>query len=577
MKMNEKRIRILFWALAIVLGFFHAFASRHAMNPDGMSYIEIGEAYARGDWAEAINIFWSPLYSWILGAAFFVFNPAPYWEFALVHAVNFFIYIASLLAFSFFLRELVRYRKEQNTVSMNGDADFLPAWALEALGYTLFLISSLRFITLKIVTPDMLVAFFVYLAFGALLYARREREKRLPFVLLGIVLGLGYLAKVALLPVALVLFAVGFFAFPRTSRATLSMVLAIIVFLMVISPFIYILSRSEGRFTFGDAGPLAYSFAVNSSRYHNYVNWQGDEANGMPLHPSRKIFDRPAVFEFSSPIGGTYPLWYNPSYWHEGRRIYVSLQNELSAIISNARSYYRLFLENYSALIVALLALFFAASRRRLFLKQTVSYGIILLPSAAALGMYLLVLVQDRYVGSFTVLFLLAVFVGVKVADSQNLRRLANGLIISSLVMMLGAIGFSSVNDMRDTFSTLVFGESSEAHIHWRIAEGLREKGIVRGDNVAYIGRRFGGLEAFWGHLAGIRVVAELPPEESDLFWAESEEVRKDVVQALTNTGVKAIVLEGPPKGPLWEEWQQIGETSYYIYFPFTLQTSPHL
>lgn len=567
--MTERRIKIFFWSLALVLGFFHAVAARHAMNPDGMSYLEIGEAYMRGDWGNAINTFWSPLYSWLLGFAFFVFTPSPYWEFILVHMVNFLIYAASFVAFCFFLRELIRFRGEKNTRLGEDGADFLPVWALEAFGYTLFLISSLRFITLRMVTPDMLVAFFVYLAFGIILWTRREKERWLPFVLLGIVLGLGYLAKMALLPVALVFFVVGFFAVRGVSRAMMRMGLAVIIFLIIVSSFAYVLSYSTGRLTFGDAGSLAYSFAVNSSRYHNYTNWQGDEENGMPLHPSRKIFDRPAAYEFSSPIGGTYPLWYNPSYWHQGRRIHVSLQNEFSAISSNARYYYRLFLENYSALIVTLLVLFFAASSSRLFLRQIMSHWIILLPSAAVLGMYLLVSsLQDRYVGPFAALFWLAIFAGIKIADLPGSRKLANGLIISSLVIMLVVIGFSSINDIRDTISVLIFGESPVAHIHWRIAEDLRKKGINPGDNVAYIGRRFGGLEAFWGHLARIRIIAELPPEDSDLFWAESEEVRKDVVRALADTGAKAIVLEGPPKGPLWEDWQPIGDTSYYIYFP---------
>src|SRR3989344_7035664 len=122
--MDVKRIRILFIALAVFLGLFHAFASRYEMNPDGMSYLDIGAAYTRGDWDTAINTYWSPLYSWILGFTVFIFNPPPYWEFSLVHLVNFIIYLGALFAFSFFLREL-----------RNHNVSILPS-AFEALGYT---------------------------------------------------------------------------------------------------------------------------------------------------------------------------------------------------------------------------------------------------------------------------------------------------------------------------------------------------------------------------------------------------------------------------------------------------------
>ena len=41
----------------------------------------------------------------------------------------------------------------------------LPEWALVALGYTLFIWSSLSLIKISVVTPDMCVAALVYLAF----------------------------------------------------------------------------------------------------------------------------------------------------------------------------------------------------------------------------------------------------------------------------------------------------------------------------------------------------------------------------------------------------------------------------
>ena len=53
---------------------------RHYVNPDGLSYIDMGEAYIRGDWDMAINTYWSPLYAWLIGITLFIIKPSPYWE-----------------------------------------------------------------------------------------------------------------------------------------------------------------------------------------------------------------------------------------------------------------------------------------------------------------------------------------------------------------------------------------------------------------------------------------------------------------------------------------------------------------
>src|SRR5947209_187208 len=95
-------LRIACWAIALTLGGCQAWATRFTMNPDGVSYLDIGDAYWRHDWHNAINAYWSPLYSWILGFFINVVKPTPYWEYPLVHLVNFFIYVGALGCFEFF-------------------------------------------------------------------------------------------------------------------------------------------------------------------------------------------------------------------------------------------------------------------------------------------------------------------------------------------------------------------------------------------------------------------------------------------------------------------------------------------
>ena len=52
---------------SLALGLLHAWMGRYSMNPDGMSYLDVGDSFFRRDWANAVNAWWSPLYPWTLG------------------------------------------------------------------------------------------------------------------------------------------------------------------------------------------------------------------------------------------------------------------------------------------------------------------------------------------------------------------------------------------------------------------------------------------------------------------------------------------------------------------------------
>src|SRR5437764_989626 len=140
---NYRKLRICCWSLATALGALDAWAVRSRMNPDGISYLDMGDAYMRGDWRMAINAFWSPLYSWILGAFIKILKPSPAWEYPLVHLVNFLIYVAALACFDFFMRSLIKHRRNTGIVSGTHEDHGLPEWALWVLGYSLFVWTSL--------------------------------------------------------------------------------------------------------------------------------------------------------------------------------------------------------------------------------------------------------------------------------------------------------------------------------------------------------------------------------------------------------------------------------------------------
>src|SRR5688500_8383328 len=88
--------KTLFWLVAILLGGLQAWQGRYPIDADGVSYLDIADAYMRGDWRNAINAYWSPLYSWILGLVLHLARPSSFWESSVVRLVNFAIFLGAL-------------------------------------------------------------------------------------------------------------------------------------------------------------------------------------------------------------------------------------------------------------------------------------------------------------------------------------------------------------------------------------------------------------------------------------------------------------------------------------------------
>ncbi|HEX9919123.1 MAG TPA: hypothetical protein VGA87_08150, partial [Pyrinomonadaceae bacterium] len=322
--LEPRRLEQFCWFVAVALGFLQAWGRRHHsddgvayMGADGIAYLDIGDAYWRGDWAAAVNAMWSPFYSWLTGLTLRLFQPSPFDEFTVVRLLNFALYLLSLAAFVFFLRELERFRRTRmNDGDAAPDSDALPRRAWLVFAYALFVWTSLSMNRVARTSPDVLVSALVFVASALLLRIRLRRAGWLTFALFGLTLGVGYLTKTFMFPLAFVFLAAGLFAYGDVRRAAPRVVFALAVFLAVSAPFVFALSRAKGRLTIGDTGRLNYAWHVNGTT--PFIHWQGESAggcggSGAPAHPTRKLSDSPALYEFGSPVAGTYPPWYDPT------------------------------------------------------------------------------------------------------------------------------------------------------------------------------------------------------------------------------------------------------------------------
>jgi hypothetical protein len=82
-----------------------------------------------------------------------------------------------------------------------------------------------------------------------------------------------------------------------------------------------------------------------------------------PRHPPRKVLDEPAVYEFGSPIPGTFPLWYDPWYWHRDAQVRIDLSRHVSALMDGLAEYARILLR-LTPLTIGLIASVMLVGRR---------------------------------------------------------------------------------------------------------------------------------------------------------------------------------------------------------------------
>lgn len=563
---SDRKLKIFLWIISILLGFFQIWLGRNSMNPDGISYLDMGDAYFRGDWRMAINAYWSPLYSWIVGLGLHIFHPSLRWEFIVVHLMQFLIYLFTILCFHFFLIELIRWNHEHVSSRFLAFSDLV--WFV--IGYSLFIWSSLKLITATNETPDMIAAALLYLATGMMLRILNGGISIYNFIFLGLFLGFGYLARAPFFPLAFIFLIVTFFAITNVRKALLFTMVGLLSFLCFSAPFIIALSNSKGRITIGESGKLNYAWKVN--RVPQYIHWQGTSGYGKPEHPTRKIFAVPTIYEFGTPVGGTYPPWYDPSYWYEGVNTHFNFRMQLARIVTSLRFYIDTFFHTedkssiwpvFSASAFAVGYLFFLllSGRKSFALRDLLEEYPIILPSVFGLTMYALVSVHPRYVAGYLVLLWLGLFSSVRLANTSENKKASEVVAIAiALVVILG----SSVPLIFDTYGDFrgsLYGKTN--FISADVAEGLQNIGIQSGAKVSNIGYSF---EAYWARLARDKIVSEITNDDANEFWKANADVRNEVYKKFAETGASIVVTNHPPDWANLDGWNEIGHTKFFVH-----------
>jgi hypothetical protein len=549
---NVPNIRRLFWLAAVITGLLQAWAFRHVARSDGIAYMDIAWACAHGEWHNLINAQWSPLYPFLLGLSFRLLRPTLYWESTIVHLMNFVIFVFAFFCFEVFLKQLIRSRHTAFCAPRDDEA--LPGWALWMLGDSLFIYLSLLFIHIEALTPDLCVAALVFLTSAFLLRIRSGKGGWAAYPTLGAILGIGYFAKAVMFPMTFVFLTCCVLSTRPFRRGISRTAVALAVFLLVSAPFLVALSKSKGRLTFGDAGRIAYAAFVDSAAHG--IHWQGGpDGTGTPVHPTRMLLATPPVFEFATPVKGTYPPWYDPSYWYEGVKPVFNVRNQLRDIRYTIEEYAGI-LPYMAGVLVGFLGMALYVIRDGSLCRDIIENWVIWLPGTAALALYALVYVEARFVAPFFVLVWIGLFASLRFPRSRSAQVFVRCMTLATVITL--GVGIAWLAG-RALFRAL----APQSFENWEVAQGLKDLGIRPGSDVASIGY---ALDGYWAHLAGVRIVAEVPLSGVSAYWASPPEIQSKVLADFASAGAKIVVTEqGLPLGSA-SGWQRIGQTSYFAH-----------
>ena len=534
--------RILLSAFALFLAFAQTWTTRGLWDPDGVSYSDIAKAYLRGDWHNALNSYWSPLYSWLLAIGYVVFRPSMRWETFVSHAINFLAFLGALLAWNWLLNEWERWQgPPQHRI------------LVEVAGFSVITWAGLHLVGLGFTSADMIVLALTFVLAAVLVRVRRGAAGTADFLIMGLALGFGFLAKAGfetLIPLILAEAAILLHSI-RDRRLYLAAALTALISL----PFIAALSVAKGHFVVNDSGKVNYSAAVTGMSLEGWKQeqyWPGSKAR----HPFTILLDHPRVLGFESHLVGTTPVHYDPSWWWEGIPDGVNWPRQLMVIWSNI-GYCVTRFALCPALILGIVCVLWGAGPHMLRILSKAWF--IWAPAFIALSVYCLVYALTRYLaGGFCLLAFCVIACGWRVQLPRWTATVTVVLILASC-FWTRKIEFFWIPR---AFAKDVIGRGDPLELtDITVARKLKQAGLQPGDRVALIGN---SIDAAWLSLLGGTTVAAVPEtigfddttlgrhqtathEKSDAFWGSNAAMKQQVFDAFQRVGAKWVVASNVP------------------------------
>ncbi|HVT04175.1 MAG TPA: hypothetical protein VHL58_12475 [Thermoanaerobaculia bacterium] len=479
------------------------------LNPDGTSYMDLADAYLRLDWRAAVGAYWSPLYPALIAAWFSIIRPSNLQELTAIHGLNCLLFLGVDLLFLYLAQALGKRDSPSGHTLLLTLAAGAAVWSgVGAIGVTL-------------VSPDLLVSGLV-VAIAILLLSVSDRTlTNRGAAVFGAVLGMAYLTKFSLLPVACASLFMAFLT-ARSDRPTLlKLCRTLMIFALIAGVWTGLMSFRVRRLTMGDVGKLSYAWYVGGIR--PFAHWMGEPAeSGRPAHALELISSEPQLFFFGDTYPhSTYPLWYDASHWYEGLRISFDVSRQMSATCAAIVSFFIAIGDLAPLFAVVLVLILFAGAdpeglagrwRRVWPLAGMAVFGI---------AMYLLVHVESRFIGGFVALFVIALVWWV--LESPRLLFVSSCVLLSTVCFLVPA----AMRMHGDWRKIRVDGIEDPAVV----AETIASLGVPPEARIAHFNDSFPSLG--WARLAHLHIVADMPAGDFERFLLLPKERQLQLLREL--------------------------------------------
>jgi hypothetical protein len=522
-----------------------AFAARNPLDADAVSYLDISYSCLAGNWHALVNGYWSPAYPFLLAGWMKLFHVGPFRESLAIHLFAVASLALALFGFELCLAAFFSFRRSSET---GNDADRAPLLSDDAIrlgGYALFFWISTFLTPPYLEQPDILV-FALYLLISAFCMRTFPAGGKLStYVLLGVLLGIAYLVKAVMFPLGFV-FLIALLFRKEWTMALPGVALALVVFAAVSAPYIFELSQSKGRWTYGDAG------AVN---YRQVMDVDGSSGNPAVTRGAPAV--TPHAMDFTPILHlGTYPPWSDPSSGYKGGRLRFNLGRQVNRIHIVLKYYFDLYFIQLGPLTAGFLVLLFYASDLRGFARRFASYGVLWFPASAGLAIYALIRAEGRMLAGFTMGLFLAGCAAWSDECSAEKQKVGQSVILAVALLLFVDAAFNVGHEAVKLFDRTKATDS-------KVALALQEWGVQPGGRVSYLG--YALTDHGWAHVARVRIVTEIPAEDVASFWSADRKEQGEVLRWLAATQAKAVVTRDPPPEASSLGWKTIAGTDYSV------------
>ncbi|MCL5125661.1 MAG: hypothetical protein M1511_14420 [Deltaproteobacteria bacterium] len=541
------RIRLGFWGFGLVCAVILSYTTRHFINGDAIAYMDMAEAFRTGLWKESVLLGYSPGYSLLLAMIETVFPTTPDRELFLAKFLNFIIFIGAMAACDLFVSRLV------DESDSDPSRKPLPSHLLRAMCFSAFLVSSLIWVRIQIVAPDMLVVIFVLLSVVTVLNIKRDHLRYSNFLVLGLTSGLGYICKTFFFPFSMFLIILAGIYCNSLKKAVPRLLSAVVVMLIVSAPIIISQSLETGRLSIGEVGSYNYSF---------YVAGQGAR-----IHNPKVIYHNPDILYYEHGRLSTYPHG-DPAYWALGITPVFNLQAQLKAIRSSLIQLLSAILWPITVVLLWFVTQFRTASFVPLRIIPPSTFIMMALVCLAGTATYCIVSMEMRYVAAFLFLGFAALAVAPRYneSDLQNRWSIALQATTVAAIFVGMVIIFVADQSVRSLYNSGNKVSHRETFLDMlAMKDTLEANGIGKGDKVAVFSPI--NFKLYWAKMAGVRIMAEITGVDS--FFGGTSVERSKMLDVLKINGFKAVVAKLPQFFALSQEgWTKVpGAHGYYVNF----------